>query len=70
MMDISENEIKDAVAYKKYLTEQHSHTSGTVVSLFCTVNLPYKKYLTEQHSHTSGTVVSLFCTVNLPYKSI
>ena len=41
MMDISENEIKDAVAYKKYLTEQHSSTSGTVVSLFCTVNLPY-----------------------------
>ncbi len=31
--DISENEIKDAVAYQKYLTEDHSHTSGTVVRL-------------------------------------
>ena len=30
--DISETEIKDAVAYQKYLTEGHSHTSGTVVS--------------------------------------
>lgn len=29
--DISQNDIKDAVAYKKHLTEGHSHTSGTVV---------------------------------------
>ena len=33
MVDISENQVKDTVkAYQKFSTEEHSHTSGTVVS--------------------------------------
>ena len=33
MVDISESQVKDTVkAYQKYSTEEHSHTSGTVVS--------------------------------------
>lgn len=33
MVDVSEKQVKDTVkSYQKYSTEEHSHTSGTVVS--------------------------------------